>query len=275
MTEFHVSYLKFFSWRKCLKEILKLLVISCQDQSFVAFSAVNRTRLHVLLFELTYVKTVPPNVRVFICWKEMTSAMRLKCIKHTGCFSFIQFWSIQWSLTYLVKLWTCKSLLLKVDLKCFESVSNHGATKSKSGLIRHLVDSTLQTCPPFRTKKHSSSDSDTQSRSGYLFPGGSVHLSGRWQRPSPAPWSVRSVRPVSPTATRLPPTRDAQVPVKTRGLCVRDTSSASSAKFASAAGRKDPCDGNQVSPQTQDRIIRTLRQNWHVSTFSHRSALTS
>lgn len=79
-----------------------------------------------------------------------------------------------------------------------------------------------------------------------LFLCGFVLLSEIWRRLSPAPWSDRSARPASPTATKSPLTSDAQVPVKTRGLCVSDTSSASLAKFASAAERKDQYAGNQV-----------------------------
>lgn len=109
-------------------------------------------------------------------------------------------------------------------------------------MTRLSVDSTVHTCHLTWTRKRASSDSGAD----IYFLGGSVLLSGRWRRPSPAPWSGRNARLESPTAKRSPPTRGARVRVKTRGRCARDTSSASSAKFASAAERKGPCDGNQV-----------------------------
>lgn len=79
--------------------------------------------------------------------------------------------------------------------------------------------------------------------------------SGRWLL-SPAPWSGRNAKPGNPTAIVSPPQSVAPAPAKTPALSARDISWGSSAKSVSAAARKDPFGGDQVSG---DNILLSYR----------------
>lgn len=71
-------------------------------------------------------------------------------------------------------------------------------------------------------------------------------VSGRWPR-LPAPWSGRNARRGSRTATGSLLRNVAPAPARTPALSARGISWGSSAKSVSAAGRKDPFGGDQVS----------------------------
>lgn len=71
-------------------------------------------------------------------------------------------------------------------------------------------------------------------------------VSGRWPR-SPAPLSGRNARRGSRTATGSLLRNVAPAPARTPALSARGISWGSSAKSVSAAGRKDPFGGDQVS----------------------------
>lgn len=87
--------------------------------------------------------------------------------------------------------------------------------------------------------------------------------SGRWPR-SPAPWSGRNARRGNPTATGSRLRNVAPVPAKTPALSARGISWGSSAKSVSAAARKDPFGGDQVSAVDFFLFLLLFSLNWCV-----------